>query len=336
MTHPPVSARIAALGHHLPERVVTNDELAGIMDTTDEWIRERTGILERRFVDEGTSCTDLAEAASRAALANAGWEPEDVELIVFATLSPDLYFPGNGALLQHQLGIGSVGALDVRTQCTGFVYALSVADAWIRMGMARRILVVGAEVHSRGLSLTDRGRDTAVIFGDGAGAACVEAVESGGPSRILRHVLHSDGKYARELCVLKPGSGDSPFFSAEQIEQGLTTPYMNGREVFRHAVTKFPAVIEEVLVAEGLSLQDLDYLVPHQANLRITEAVRQRAGLAEDRVASNIHRYGNTTAASIPIAFSEAVAEGKVNRGDLVCLAAFGAGFTWGANLLRF
>ncbi len=333
----PTFARVAGLGHHLPERVVTNDELAALMDTSDEWIRERTGIVERRFVDAETSCTDLAVAASRNAMARAGWEPEEVDHVIFATLSPDLYFPGNGALLQHALGLGQVGALDVRNQCSGFVYALSVADAWVRMGMARRVLVVGAEVHSRGLRMTTEGRDTAVIFGDGAGAACIEAVEGEAPtSRILGHRLHADGKYALELCVVKPGSKDDPFFSADQIEAGLTAPYMNGREVFRHAVTKFPAVIQEVLEAEGLDPSEVDFLVPHQANLRITEAVRQRMGLPEDRVASNIMRYGNTTAASIPIALSEAVEAGKVNRGDLVCLAAFGAGFTWGASLLRY
>jgi 3-oxoacyl-[acyl-carrier-protein] synthase III len=333
----PTFARVAGLGHHLPERVVTNDELASLMETSDAWIRERTGIVERRFVDAETSCTDLAVAASRNAMAHAEWEVGDVDHVIFATLSPDLYFPGNGALLQHALGLGQVGALDVRNQCSGFVYALSVADAWIRMGMARRILVVGAEVHSRGLRLTTEGRDTAVIFGDGAGAACVEAVEGDDPpSRILAHRLHSDGQYAMDLCVVKPGSRDDPFFAAEQIEQGLTSPHMNGREVFRHAVTKFPAVIQEVLEAEGIAPSELDFLVPHQANLRITEAVRQRTGLPEERVASNIARYGNTTAASIPIAFSEAVQDGRVKRGDLVCLAAFGAGFTWGASLLRY
>lgn len=329
-------ARIAGLGHHVPDRVVTNDDLAALMDTSDEWIRERTGIVERRYVEDGTTCTDLAEVASRAAMVNAGWEAGEVDFIIFATLSPDLYFPGNGAILQHQLGLGPVGALDVRNQCSGFVYALSAADAYIRMGMARKVLVVGAEVHSRGLVFSDSGRDTAVIFGDGAAAACVEAVGPESESRILRHALHADGKYARELCILKPGSASAPYVSNDHIEAGLTAPYMNGREVFRHAVTKFPAVIQEVLEAEGLEAADVDFLVPHQANLRITEAVRQRMGLPEDRVASNISHYGNTTAASIPLAFSEAVAEGKVKRGDVVCLAAFGAGFTWGASLLRY
>jgi 3-oxoacyl-[acyl-carrier-protein] synthase III len=336
----PTFARVAGLGHYLPPRVVTNDELAALMDTSDAWIRERTGIRERRFVDPGTGCTDLGVAAARSAMARAGWEAADVDHVVFATLSPDLFFPGNGALLQHAMGLGKVGALDVRNQCSGFVHALAVADGWIRMGMAKRVLVVGAEVHSRGLRLTTEGRDTAVIFGDGGGAACLEAVEAEaddrGASRFLTHRLHADGKYALDLCVRKPGFVDDPFLSPEQMEEGLTAPHMNGREVFRHAVTKFPAVIREVLEAEGYAPDDLDFLVPHQANLRITEAVRERTGLPEDRVASNIARYGNTTAASIPIAFSEAVEAGQVKRGDLVCLAAFGAGFTWGANLLRY
>jgi len=333
MTH---RARIASLGHYLPPRVVSNDELAGIMDTSDAWIRERTGIRERRFVDDGQGCTDLGVEAARMAMDRAGWDPAEVDFVIFATLSPDLYFPGNAVLLQDRLGLREVGAIDVRTQCTGFVYSLATADAYIRMGMYKRVLVVGAEVHSRGLRLTDEGRDTAVIFGDGAGAACVERAPEGSASAILTHSLHGEGRYAGELCISKPGSADSPYVSAEQIEQGLMAPHMNGREVFRHAVTRFPEAIHEVLREAGLELDDLKVLVPHQANLRITEMVGKRLGLGSDRVVSNIERYGNTTAASIPIAFSEAVDEGRVERGDLVCLAAFGAGFTWGANLLRY
>lgn len=342
-------ARLAGIGHHVPSRVVTNEDLAQLMDTSDAWIRERTGIAERRWVDEDTSCTDLAEAAARRALDDAGWSTDDVEFILFATLSPDLYFPGNGVLLQDQLGIGHVGALDLRTQCTGFIYALATADAYLRSGMYRRILVVGAEVHSRGLRLDDEGRDTAVLFGDGAGAVCVDVGEAhvgegeapGGipssrESRILAHALHGDGSHALDLCARKPGSGTSPFLSLEQIEAGDTAPSMNGREVFKNAVRRFPEVIGEVLEIAGILPEELDFLVPHQANARITEAVRDRMGLPEDRVASNIHRYGNTTAASIPLALSEAVAEGRVKRGDLVCLAAFGAGFTWAASLLRY
>ena len=367
-------ARLAGIGHYVPPRVVSNDDLAQLFDTSDAWIQERTGIRERRFVDEGTTCTDLAEAASREALEHAGWEPEDVDFILFATLSPDLYFPGNGVFLQEQLGMGPVGALDLRTQCTGFVYGLATADAYIRSGMYRRILLVGAEVHSRGLRLTNEGRDTAVLFGDGAGAVCVEAVEiqgagtgagagsageipgegdagavpvagdvegDGAPgsdrtSRLLTHALHGEGSHALDLCLKKPGLGSSPFISQEQIDAGDTAPSMNGREVFKNAVRRFPEVIGEVLADASLAPGDLDFLVPHQANARITEAVRSRMELPEEKVASNIHRYGNTTAASIPIALSEAVHDGRVRRGDLVCLAAFGAGFTWAASLLRY
>lgn len=328
--------RLAGLGHYLPERVVTNDELASQIDTSDAWIQERTGIRERRFAADDETCTDLGEKAARMALHEAGWEPSDVQMILFATLSPDLYFPGNGAILQNQLGISTVGAMDIRNQCSGFVYALSSADAYIRSGMVDRILVVGAEVQSRGLLLTDEGRDTAVIFGDGAGAACIEVADPRGPSRLLRHVLHAEGAHARQLCIVKPGAADAPYVSEAHIQAGLTAPFMNGREVFRHAVTRFPEVIQEVLNAEGLTMEELALLVPHQANLRITEAVRKRTGLPEEKVASNIHRYGNTTAASIPIALSEAAVEGRIVRGDLVCLAAFGAGFTWGASLLRY
>jgi len=336
-------ARLAGIGHHLPPRVVTNDDLAQLFDTSDAWIQERTGIRERRFVDEGTTCTDLAEAASRQAMEHAGWEPEDVDFILFATLSPDLYFPGNGVFLQKQLGMGPVGALDLRTQCTGFVYGLATADAYIRSGMYRRILLVGAEVHSRGLRLTDEGRDTAVLFGDGAGAVCVEAVEADAPaqgdrpsSQLLTHALHGDGANALDLCLKKPGLGSFPFISQEQIDAGDTAPSMNGREVFKNAVRRFPEVIGEVLADASLAADDLDFVVPHQANARITEAVRSRMGLPEEKVASNIHNYGNTTAASIPIALSEAVHDGRVQRGNLVCLAAFGAGFTWAASLLRY
>jgi 3-oxoacyl-[acyl-carrier-protein] synthase III len=352
-------ARLAGIGHYLPPRVVTNDDLAQLFDTSDSWIQERTGIRERRFVDEGTTCTDLAEGASRMALEHAGWAPDDVDFILFATLSPDLYFPGNGVFLQEQLGVGPVGALDLRTQCTGFVYGLATADAYIRSGMYRRILLVGAEVHSRGLRLTDEGRDTAVLFGDGAGAVCIEAVEEGAgqaeagehhaapvvqvpaqggdrASRLITHALHSDGAHALDLCLKKPGLGSLPFISQEQIDAGDTAPSMNGREVFKNAVRRFPEVIGEVLADASLTPEDLDFLVPHQANARITEAVRSRTGLPEEKVASNIHRYGNTTAASIPIAMSEAVHDGRIQRGDLVCLAAFGAGFTWAASLLRY
>ena len=328
--------RIAGVGHYVPDRVVTNHDLEQLMDTSDEWIQERTGIRERRFADDDTGCADLATEAARAALADAGWSPEDVQFIVFATLSPDLFFPGNGVLLQRNLGIPGIGAVDIRTQCTGFVYGLAVADGLVQMGMYDRVLLVGGELQSAGLRMTTEGRDTAVLFGDGSGAICLEATVDENGSRVLSHRLHADGRYAEELSVLRPGARMRPWISKEMIDDGSVFVQMNGREVFKHAVTKFPAVIEEVLESEGYTAAQVDMVIPHQANERITEAVRKRLGLPPEKVYRNIAKYGNTTAASIPIALSEAVKQGQVKRGDLVCLAAFGSGFTWGASLLRY
>jgi 3-oxoacyl-[acyl-carrier-protein] synthase-3 len=328
--------RIAGIGHYVPPGVVTNHDLEPLMDTSDAWIQERSGIRERRHAEPGVTCTDLAAHAARAALADAGWTAGDVQFVIFATLSPDLYFPGNGVLLQHQLGLGEVGALDVRTQCTGFVYGLSAADGYVRMGMYDRVLLVGGELHSAGLQMNTAGRDTAVLFGDGAGAVCLEVTGDERGSRLLGHRLHSNGKYALELCIKRPGAANRPWIAKEMIDEGSTNPYMNGREVFKHAITKFPDVIGEVLNDYCVTLDQLALVVPHQANLRITEALRKRLALPEEKVYSNIQRYGNTTAGSIPIALSEAVKEGRVRRGDLVCLAAFGSGFTWGASLLRY
>lgn len=328
--------RIAGIGHYVPERVVTNQELEGVMDTTDEWIRERSGIQERHFAAPGQGSADLGVRAAQVALDGAGWKARDVQFIIFATLSPDMFFPGNGCLLQDRMGMGTIGALDVRNQCSGFVYGLSIADAWIRTGTYDRILLVGAEVQSAGLQMDSAGRDTAVLFGDGAGAVCLEVTEGRDGSCLLEHRLHSEGKYADELSMRAPSSVHRPWISHAMIDEGLCAPHMNGREVFRHAVTRFPEVIEEVLAAGGATIDQLTMVVPHQANLRIIEAMRKRLGLPEEKVYANIQRYGNTTAASIPIAFSEAVAEGRIRRGDLVCLAAFGSGFTWGATLLRF
>ena len=328
--------KIVGTGHYVPDRVVTNHELETLMDTSDEWIRERTGIRERRFAAPGQGSTEMGLHAARAALAVAGWKPKDVEFVIFATVSPDMYFPGDGVLLQRELGLGTAGAMDVRNQCTGFLYGLSAADAFIRMGMYDRILLVGAEVQSTGLLLDDEGRDMAVLFGDGGGAVCLEVTDSEDGSALIWHHLHSDGKFAEELCIKKPGALNRPWITADMIEDRSTAPYMNGREVFRNAVTRFPEVIYEALEKQGLTTEEVDFVIPHQANLRITEAVRKRLGLTEDKVISNIEKYGNTTAASIPIAFSELVQAGRVERGNLVCLAAFGSGFTWAASLLRY
>lgn len=328
--------RIAGTGHYIPDRVVTNRELESMMDTSDEWIRERTGIRERRFAAPGQGSTALGVEAAHAALSNSGWEPADVQFLIFATLSPDMFFPGDGVLLQHELGLGTIGAMDVRNQCTGFLYALSAADAFVRMGMYDRVLVVGGECQSTGLRMDNEGRDMAVLFGDGGGAVCLEATDGSDGSHLIWHHLHSDGQYAEELCIKKPGAINRPWITKEMIDDRSSVPYMNGREVFRHAITRFPEVIFEALDQQALKPEDVDLVIPHQANLRITEAVRKRLGLPEEKVFSNIERYGNTTAASIPIALSELTLSGRVERGDLLCLAAFGSGFTWAASLLRY
>ena len=325
-------ARIIGLGHYVPPKVVTNDDLSKIMDTTDAWIRERTGIERRHFVEGGIGTADLAFEASLRALKKSRKKSQDIDFIIVATLSPDYFFPGSGVLLQQKLGIDSIGALDIRTQCTGFIYGLSIADTMIRAGQYNRILLVGSEVHSTGLDLTTRGRDVAVLFGDGAGAAFLEATE--GERGVLSTHLHADGRYAKELWVEKPGS-ITPL-SSEDLNQARHFPKMNGREVFKHAVTKFINVIQEALQTNRFSKEDIDLLVVHQANLRIAEAVREHLKLPPEKMYNNIQRYGNTTAASIPMALSEAEEEGKLKEGDLVCLAAFGSGFTWGSALIRW
>ncbi len=327
-------ARILGTGRALPPRVVTNADLAKMMDTTDEWIVQRTGIRERRFVDPGTGSSALGAEAARAAIARAGLEARDIDFIVFATLSPDYFFPGGGVFVQEMLGTGTVGALDVRDQCTGFIYALSVAEAYVKGGFHDHVLVIGAEVQSTGINLTTEGRDVAVIFGDGAGAVVVGPCEPG--KGILSSHLHSEGKYAKELMAEAPSSIEHPRVSREMLDAGRQWPRMNGRYVFTHAVRRFPEAIGEALSANGFSVGDLSLVIPHQANLRITQAVAAALKLAEGKVYSNIERYGNTTAASIPIALDECVEQGRIREGDLVCAAAFGSGFTWGATLLRW
>jgi 3-oxoacyl-[acyl-carrier-protein] synthase-3 len=328
-------AAIAALGTHVPDRVVTNDELSRLMETSDAWIQERTGIQERRWVREGTENSDLALAATRQALDRAGWQPQDIEAIVYASLSSDHMFPGDGCFLNAKLGIPGVPAIDIRNQCTGFIYGLAVADAWIRTGMYRRILLVGSEVHSTGLDVTTRGRDVAVIFGDGAGAALLEATDDPGRGVLSCH-LHADGRYARELFTDAPGSMYHPRVQPRMLEDGSIYPRMEGQKVFKHAIVKMPEVLHEALGKHGLTPADLKLVVPHQANLRISQMVQRSLGLRDDQVFNNIQRYGNTTAASIPLALDEAVATRGVQRGDLVGLCAFGAGFTWASALLRW
>lgn len=328
-------AVISGVGRYIPERVVTNHDLEQMMDTSDAWIRERTGIVERHFAGDDDTTSLMGAKAAQKALEMAGLEANEIDFIIFATLSSDYYFPGSGCLMQDHLKIPGIPAMDIRNQCTGFIYGLCTADMYIRAGMYKHILVVGSEIQSRGLNLTTSGRDVAVLFGDGAGAAVVSAVDDSGRG-ILSSKLHADGRFAKELWVQNPGSNSKPFASHKMIEDGTIYPYMNGRYVFKYAVTLFPEVINEVLKDNGYTPQDVDLVIPHQANERITEAVQARLNLPREKVFRNIHKYGNTTAASIPIALSEAVEKGLIREGSLVCLAAFGSGFTWGATLLRW
>ncbi len=329
-------SKIAGIGHHVPETIITNEYLSTIMDTNDAWITERTGIKERRWMNpEKDTVANMAAKASRMALERAGLTEKDVEFIVFATITSDYYFPGSGVLLQRELGLESIGALDVKNACSGFIYALSIADQFIKTGMYKTILVVGAEIQSTALDISDRGRNTAVIFGDGAGAVVLRPSDKAG---ILSTHLHSDGRFAEELYVKDPGS--SRPHKERQPEQFLDTSgfkvYMNGNLVFKHAVVRFMEVINEALAANNMKKEDIDLLVPHQANLRISQYVQEKLALSDDKVFNNIMKYGNTTAASIPIAMSEAWAEGKIKENDVICLAAFGSGFTWASALIKW
>jgi 3-oxoacyl-[acyl-carrier-protein] synthase III len=328
-------SRILGTGFAVPERVVSNDDLARMMDTSDEWIRTRTGIRERRWVREGETGVDLAFQATGPALEMAGIEPGEVDAIVFATSSPDHFAPGNGVFLQRMLGLGPIPAIDVRTQCSGFVYALSIADAYVRTGQFRRLLVVGAEVQSTGLDVSSQGRNTAVIFADGAGAVVLGPADDD-TAGILGFDLHSDGTYAEKLWVDAPGSMYHPRASHEQIEAGRQFLDMDGREVFRHAVARMPESVRAVLAAAGHRTDDLKLLLAHQANLRIAEAIQKELGLRDDQVYNNIVSYGNTTAATIPIALDECVRAGRIERGDLLVFTAFGSGFLWGSAAVRW
>lgn len=329
--------KISGIGHYVPENVVTNDDLSKLMDTNDEWITERTGIKERRFAGPADSPSSMGTKAALVAIERAGINKDDIDFIIFATLSPDYYFPGPGVLVQEQLGIKEVGALDVRNQCSGFVYGLSVADQFIKTGMYKNILLIGSELHSGGLDMTTRGRGVSVIFGDGAGAVVLSRADEGEEGILSTH-MHSEGKYAEELALIAPNTGRwvPTIMENNDPEDVSYYPYMNGNFVFKHAVLRFAEVIQEALVANKKKVEDIDLLIPHQANLRISQFIQKKMGLRDDQVYNNIMRYGNTTAASIPIAMSEAWEEGKLKRGDTVCLAAFGSGFTWASALLKF
>lgn len=328
-------SRFLGTGLAVPDRVVTNDELSAVMDTTDEWIRTRTGIQERRWVKEGETGVDMALRATRAALEMGGLEPGDLDAIVYATSSPDHFAPGNGVYLQRLLQISTIPALDVRAQCSGFIYALSVADAWIRTGQFRRVLVVGSEIQSTGLEVSSAGRHVAVIFADGAGAVILGPADEG-DGGILGFDLHSQGEHAEKLWVDSPGSMYHPRVSQEQIDEGRQYLQMDGREVFRHAVVRMPESVRTVLSSSGLKVENISLLLAHQANLRIAEVMQKDLGLRDDQVYNNIMWYGNTTAATIPIALDECVRGGRVKRGDLVVMTAFGSGFMWGSVAVRW
>ena len=333
------TSRIKGLGFYVPDNVVTNDDLSKLMDTSDEWIQERTGIKERRHALKGSdTTTSMGVKASLKAIEVAKINKEEIDFIVFATLSPDFYFPGCGVLVQKELGLPNVGALDIRNQCSGFLYALSVADQYIKTGMYKNILVIGAETQSPALDMTTRGRNMAVLFGDGAGAAIVS--RSDNPKRgILSTHLHSQGEHAEQLAMIAPGVGTKwvPQILAENDPDDVSYyPNMNGQFVFKNAVVRFAEVIEEGLKANGLSREDINMLIPHQANLRISQFVQHQFKLTDEQVFNNIMKYGNTTAASVPIALTEAVLQGKIKDGDLVVLAAFGSGFTWASAIIRW
>lgn len=330
-------SKIVGLGHHVPETVITNQYLSTVMDTNDEWITERTGIKERRWVDPAKdTVANMAAKATRMALQRAKLKESDIDFIVFATITPDYFFPGSGVLLQRELGLdGRIGALDIRNACSGFIYALSVADQFVKTGMYKTVLVVGAEIQSTAIDVTTRGRNTAVIFADGAGAAILQPSDRPG---ILSTHLHSDGKFAEELYVKDPGSSRPR--EERQPEQILDTTtfkvVMNGNQVFKHAVVRFMEVIQEALTKNNMKKEDINLLVPHQANLRISQYIQEKLALGDHQVYNNIMRLGNTTAASIPIAMSEAWAEGRMKENDVICLAAFGSGFTWASALIRW
>ena len=333
------TSRIKGLGFYVPDNVVTNDDLSKLMDTNDEWIQERTGIKERRHALKGSdTTTSMGVKASLKAIEAAKINKEEIDFIVFATLSPDFYFPGCGVLVQKELGLPNVGALDIRNQCSGFLYALSVADQYINTGMYKNILVIGAETQSPALDMTTRGRNMAVLFGDGAGAAIVS--RSDNPERgILSTHLHSQGEHTEQLAMIAPGVGTKwvPQILAENNPDDVSYyPNMNGQFVFKNAVVRFAEVIEEGLKANGLSREDINMLIPHQANLRISQFVQHQFKLTDEQVFNNIMKYGNTTAASVPIALTEAVQQGKIKDGDLVVLAAFGSGFTWASAIIRW
>ena len=334
------NSKIIGVGHFVPKNIVTNKDLTKLMDTTDSWIQERTGVKERRWArpKTGNTTSEMGVKAAKIAIKNSGLKKSQIDFIIFATLSPDYYFPGPGVLVQQMLGLDTIGALDVRNQCSGFIYAISVADQYIKTGKYKNILVIGSEYQSYGIDKSTRGRTISVIFGDGAGAAVLTREKNNGKGVLSTH-LHSEGKYAKELSCLAPGFGTrwvSDIIKDNDPNDESYLPYMNGQLVFKNAVLRFQEVIKEGLDFNNLSNDDIDLFIPHQANLRISQFIQRRLGLSDDKVFNNITRYGNTTAASIPIALSEALSKKKLRSNDLLVLAAFGAGFTWGSAIIRW
>jgi len=329
-------SKVIGIGHYIPENIVTNDDITKFVDTTDEWIRERTGIEERRwFNPEKDTVANMSTRAARLAIDRAGIDVKEIEFIVFATITPDYFFPGSGVLMQRELGLQGIGAIDLRNACSGFIYALSVADNFIKTGMYKTILVIGAEIQSSALDKTTAGRNTNVIFADGAGAMILQATEDQ-DHRVLSTHLHSDGDHAEVLYARDPGSSRKVRLSKEMLDGDTFKVQMDGSFVFKHAVVRFEEVIYEALAANSLEKEDIDLLIPHQANLRISQFVQRRLNMPDERIFNNIMHVGNTTAASIPIACSEAWEQGKIKDGDLICLAAFGSGFTWASALIRW
>jgi 3-oxoacyl-[acyl-carrier-protein] synthase-3 len=332
-------SKINGLGFYVPDNVVTNNDLSKMMDTSDEWIQERTGIKERRHIKKGEdTTTSMGVKAAKIAIERSGLTNDEIDFIVFATISPDYYFPGPGVAMQKELGLKTIGALDIRNQCSGFIYALSVADQYIKTGMYKNILVVASELQSLGLDMTNRGRGVSVIFGDGAGAAIISREEDLTKGILSTH-LHSEGHHAEELAVLAPGMGGrwiTDIIADNNPDDESYFPHMNGQFVFKNAVVRFSEVINEGLQANNLQVSDIDLLIPHQANLRISQFIQQKFNLSDDQVFNNIQKYGNTTAASIPIALTEAWEQGKIKVGDTIVLAAFGSGFTWASAIIKW
>ncbi len=330
--------QIVSTGRYLPPRIVTNEELSRWMDTSDEWIQQRTGIVQRHWVPEagGVGSSDLGLEAAKIALQRAGWSVDDVDFVIFATMTPDIFLPGSGCLMQEKLGMGDTPTLDIRQQCTGFLYALAVADAFIRVGAYQRILLVGAEVHSTGLDISTKGRDVAVIFGDGAAAVCITGLQTNDEVGLLSSVLHADGKLSGSLMVEGPASRDNPRIDHAMLDQGRHLPVMDGRTIFKEAVRRLPQAAAKALKQAGLGADEIDLYIPHQANLRINQAFAKAMGLPEEKIFNNIQKYGNTTAATIPLALDEAIEQGRVGPGNTIMFFGLGAGLTWGASVYRW